>query len=66
MKKTTSGWRNETLWTLTEQLKDLDYADGLALLADTHFQMQVKTTQLETMSAKVGLIITSTPKRKRS
>ena len=39
MKETTTGSRNEIQWSLVEQLKDLDFADDLALLAHTHTQM---------------------------
>ena len=33
------------------QLKDLDFADDLALLAHTYTQMQAKTTKLEAVSS---------------
>ena len=57
MKETTTGWRNEIQWSLVKQLEDLDFADDLALLAQTHTQMQAKTTKLEAVSSKLGLKI---------
>ena len=43
--------------TLVDQLEDLDFADDLALLSHTHYQMQAKTSKLEAISSKVGLQI---------
>ena len=45
------------IWTLFEQLDDLDFADDLALLVHNQNQMQDKTCRLETFSAKTGLKI---------
>ena len=57
MKTTTEGRNNGIQWTLTTQLDDLDFADDLALLSHNHRQMQEKTSQLETTSARTGLKI---------
>ena len=51
------GRNNGIHWTLTTQLDDLDFADDLALLSHNHRQMQEKTSQLETTSARTGLKI---------
>ena len=55
MKKVTDGQRNGIQWTLWKQLDDLDFADDLALLSQSHQQMQDKTTNLAVISAQVGL-----------
>ena len=57
MKDLTSDSTNGMQWTLVDQLKDLDFADDLALLSHTHSQMQAKTSKLEAISSKVGLKI---------
>jgi hypothetical protein len=44
-------------WTQAERLEDLDYADDACLLAHTHQDMQAKLNDLESESAKVGLVI---------
>ena len=49
------GRRNGIQWTLWKQLDDLDFADGIALLAHTYRKGQEKTTQLEESAAKLGL-----------
>ncbi|KAJ3586877.1 hypothetical protein NHX12_013269 [Muraenolepis orangiensis] len=57
MKTTTAGRENGIQWRLWIQLKDLDYADNLALLSHNCNQMQDKTTHLTTTSAGSGLKI---------
>ena len=44
-------------WTEGRRLKDLDFADDLALLAESWQQLQLMTTELEENAAKVGLRI---------
>ena len=44
MKTSTTHGLNGIQWTLWKQLDDLDYADGLALLLQTRYQMQEKTS----------------------
>ncbi|VDP79997.1 unnamed protein product [Schistosoma curassoni] len=39
------------------KLKDLDFADGLAILPQTQQQMQEKTNSVAAASAAVGIII---------
>ena len=59
MKKATDGRRNGILWTMFNQLDDLDFADDVALLSHSHQQMQEILTQVERRSAKTGLRINS-------
>ena len=56
MKITTTG-RNYGQCTRWTQLDDLYFADDLALLSQSHSQMQDKITLLETTSAGTGLKI---------
>ncbi len=51
---TTERKRNITLW---KQLKDLDFADGMALLSYTHTKTQYKSSSLEEDAIKLGLHI---------
>lgn len=51
------GTRNGIQWTLWNQLKDLDFADDLALLAHSHQQIHDKTSKLRITSSQVGLEI---------
>ena len=64
MKTTIEGRNNGIQWTLTTQLDDLDFADDLALLSHNHRQMQEKTSQHETNSARTGLNINKKKKSK--
>ena len=50
--------------TITTQLDDLDFADDLVLLSHNHRQMQEKTSQHETNSARTGLNINKKKKSK--
>ena len=42
-------------WKQGTRLTDLDFADGVALLAETKKQLQDITTNLQAEAAKVGL-----------
>ncbi|VDP52887.1 unnamed protein product [Schistosoma curassoni] len=57
MKTSTSEGKHKIQWTSRMQLDDLDFADDLALLSQTHQQMQEKTTRVAAASAAVGLNI---------
>ncbi|VDP73204.1 unnamed protein product [Schistosoma curassoni] len=57
MKTSTSEGKHGIKWTARNQLEDLDFADGTALLSHTHEQMQIKTTSATAVSASVGLSI---------
>ncbi|XP_076434618.1 uncharacterized protein LOC143274632 [Babylonia areolata] len=57
MKTSTADRRNGIQWALLDQLDDLDFADDLALLSQSHQQMQDKTTELAATSSQVGLNI---------
>ena len=57
MKTTTAQRRNGIQWTMWKQLDDLDFADYLALLSPKHQHVQEKTSELETISARLGLRI---------
>ena len=63
MKQSTSSGNTGIQWTLTGKLKDLDYADDLALLSHTKEQIQRKTNNIINFSSKVGLNI-NVPKTK--
>ena len=51
MIETTNNRQTGIQWSLTEQLKDLDFADDLALLTHTHQQMQEESGKLEETAA---------------
>ncbi|VDP46148.1 unnamed protein product [Schistosoma curassoni] len=57
METSTSEGKHGIQWTAQNQLDDLGLADDLALLSYTHEQMQIKTTNIATVSASVGLNI---------
>ncbi|VDO86398.1 unnamed protein product [Schistosoma curassoni] len=57
MKTSTSEGKHRIQWTAQNQLDNLDFADDLALLPNTHEQMQIKTTSVAAASASVGLNI---------
>ena len=57
METETKGKRNGIQWKILTQLDDLDFADDLALMSQSHRQMQDKTTDLARISAQVGLKI---------
>ncbi|VDO48595.1 unnamed protein product [Schistosoma margrebowiei] len=53
MKTVTSEGKHRIQWTAQNHLDDLDFADDLALLSDTHKQMQMKTTSVTETSASI-------------
>ena len=55
MKTETKGKRNGIQWKILTQLDDFHFADDLALMYHSHWQMQDKTTYLARISAQVGL-----------
>ena len=57
MKTITKGRKNDIQWSPGVQSNDLDFADNLASLYTNQRQMQDKTTQLATNSAKASLQI---------
>ena len=57
MKTEATGKRNGIQWNVLIQFDDLDFADDLALMIESHRQMQDKTTDLDRISAQVGLKI---------
>ena len=44
-------------WVDGKKLKDLDFADEIALICDNHAYMQTLTSIVENESAKVGLLL---------
>ena len=57
MKRTIEDQSRGIRWTLFSKLKDLDFADDVALVSNTHQHTQEKTTQLSTYAQEVGLKI---------
>ncbi|KAH3873394.1 hypothetical protein DPMN_036629 [Dreissena polymorpha] len=57
MKSSTDQKRNGIQWTLFKQLKDIDFADDLALLSHTQQQMPRSTNMVASNSVKLGLNI---------
>ncbi|VDP05661.1 unnamed protein product [Schistosoma margrebowiei] len=57
MKTSTSEGKHGIQSTTQNQLDDLDFADDLAFVSNTHEQMQIKTASLATVSASVDLNI---------
>ena len=57
MKKSVDGRKNGILWTLWNQLDDLDFAGDIALLSHSHTHIQEKITHLEESAAKLGLSV---------
>ena len=55
MRNTTENRKNGIQWTLFKQLEDLHFADDIALLSQSHKQMQEKTAILDTLAQKLGL-----------
>ena len=47
--------QNGIIWTFTESLGYLDFADDISLLAHSHSDIQIKTEKLVRNAAKVGL-----------
>ncbi len=57
MKRTDIGVKIGIIWTFTESLGDLDFADDISLLAHSHIDIQNKTEKLVRNAAKVGLYV---------
>ena len=57
MTTATAQARNEIQWTPWLQLDNLDFADDLALMSHTHWQMQEKTNSVRDTSTHIGLHI---------
>ena len=55
MKRSTEHHRTGIQWNLFSQLEDLDFADDLALLSETHKHMQQKTQRLQEKNSQLGL-----------
>ena len=55
MKRTYIGVKSGIIWTFTESLGDLDFADDISLLAHSHRDIHSKTEKLVRNAAKVGL-----------
>ena len=55
MKRTDIGVKSGIIWTFTETLGDLDFADDISLLAYSHRDIQSKTEKLVRNAAKIGL-----------
>ena len=55
MKTTDIGVKSGIIWTFTESLGDLDFADDISLLAHSHRDIQSKTEKLVRNASKVGL-----------
>ena len=56
MKRTYMGVKSGIIWTFTESLGYLDFADDISLLAHSHRDIQSKTERLVRNAAKVGLL----------
>ncbi|XP_063427447.1 uncharacterized protein LOC134710955 [Mytilus trossulus] len=54
-----SNTNNGIRWTLSSNLKDIDYADDLAIVSNTKNQMKEKTEVLEQNARMIGLKINS-------
>ncbi len=57
IRKTTSGHECGISWTKQTRLADLDFADDIALLAESREKLQQLTTRLEKFALKIGLRI---------
>ena len=57
MRRTTDGNVTGIRWKFTSKLKDLDFADDVALMSSTRQHMQNKSKKLEEESERVGLKI---------
>ena len=57
MTKTTGETKWGIIWTLTEVLEDLDFADDIALLSHRHRDIQDKTMDMDKYSNQIGLNI---------
>ena len=55
MKRTDIGVKSGIIWTFTESIGDIDFADDIYLFAHSHRDIQSKTEKLARNAAKVGL-----------
>ena len=60
MRKTTEDAPRGIRWNISSTLEDLDFADVLALLSQTHDHLQEKTDRLSNFANQVGLKISKT------
>ena len=65
MKETTKAERRGITWTLTNVLEDIDFADDICLLSQSHSDMQQKTNDLNANGGCLGFK-TSTSKTKET
>ena len=63
MKETAKTERRGITWTLTNVLEDIDFADDICLLSQSHNDMQQKTNDLNANGGCLGFK-TSTSKTK--
>jgi hypothetical protein len=57
MRSVTQDRRRGIQWGLVNKLEDLDFADDLCLLSETHGNMQMKLEDLTNKAEKTGLVI---------
>jgi hypothetical protein len=57
MRSVTQGRRRGIQWGLVNKLENLDFADDLCLLSETHGDMQMKLKNLINKAEKTGLVI---------
>ena len=65
MKRTYIGVKSGIMWTFTESLADLDFADDISLLAHSHRDIQSKTEKLVRNAAKFGLHVNKDKNQKQ-
>ena len=66
MKRTDVGVKSGIIWTFTESLGDIDFADDKSLLAHSHRDIQSKTEKLVRNAANVGLHVNKDKTKKQS
>lgn len=59
LRKTVDGPGQGIPWKERKQLKDLDFADDIALLSENHIDLQELTTSLQNNAEKIGLRIST-------
>ena len=57
MQNVNRGKRRGIQWGLVDKLEDLDFADDLCLLSETHGDMQTKLEDLINEAEKTGLVV---------
>ena len=55
MRKTTEDVPRGIRWNISSTIEDLDFADDLALLSQTHHHLQEKTNRISNFVNQVGL-----------